>query len=105
MEEFMARTKRTVQNTQSGSNAMEIQRVINSDYAALGRDYRKLAIELWRIPAAKYILGGVVLAAFGPALIRQLRTLPQVDAFISDNIDGFFGSLRSESENYSETAH
>ena len=86
----MARTKKSVQNTRSRS---------------INRDYRKLVIGLWSVPATKYILGGVALAAFGPALIRQLRTLPQVDAFISDNIDGFFGSQRSESENYSETAH
>ena len=84
---------------------MQIQRVINSDYAALGRDYRKLAIELWRIPATKYVLGGIALAAFGPAIVRQLRMVPQVDAFISENLDGFFSGSRTEGENYSETAH
>lgn len=79
--------KRAVQNSRKGSNAMPIQRTINSDYKNLAMDYKKLFVELWRMPATKYILGGVALVGFMPVLMRGLRKFPQVNTVVHENMD------------------
>jgi hypothetical protein len=73
--------------TKNGSNAMEIQRVINKDYKLLFEDYRKLSLELWRIPATKYILGGVAITSLVPVMLRVLRNNPQIGNFFRNNVD------------------
>jgi hypothetical protein len=69
------RTTRKATNTRTGSHALEIQRDINGDYAELARDYQKLGVELWRIPATKYILGGVAVASVLPFALRGAKRL------------------------------
>lgn len=66
---------------------MEIQRVINKDYKLLFKDYKKLSLELWRIPATKYILGGVAITSLVPVMLRVLRNNPQIGNFFRNNVD------------------
>ena len=88
MAKRISTRKTTVQNTRNGSNAMSIQRKINRDYVDLFQDYRKLSIELWRKPGAKYILGGIGFVALLPTMMNMLdRFIPQTGAFIHENVD------------------
>jgi DNA-binding ferritin-like protein (Dps family) len=59
--------------TPTGKNALKIQKKINQDYAQLGRDYKKLMIELWHNPTTKWILGGVVLTSVIPLIVKALN--------------------------------
>ncbi len=72
---------------------MAIQRNINADYAALGRDYKKLARELWRMPVTRYIFGGLALTVLSPWLLRSARRVPQVDSFFAD-LGGDFADVK-----------
>lgn len=65
------RVRGTARNTYNGSNAMGIQKQINQDYVDLTRDYKKLFVELWRIPATRYVLGGAAIAALVPVAMRM----------------------------------
>jgi hypothetical protein len=73
---------RSTRNTRTGGNAMNIQRKINRDYVDLGRDYKKLAVELWQIPLAKFVLGGAALGV----LVATFRKYPELDTFLTDNV-------------------
>lgn len=108
-----ARTRRAVQTTKHGSNALNIQRTINRDYSLLLRDYSKLFTEIWRKPVTKYILGGVAFTALVPVLLRNVRRIPAVETFMADNVDNLnldeirskvtstIGNFRSESSSAS----
>lgn len=76
------KTPRSPRNTRTGSNAMEIQKKINSDYGELVRDYKKLAIELWQVPVTKFVLGGAALGA----LVAVFRKYPEINTFVTDNV-------------------
>lgn len=81
------RNKRPVRNTKTGSNAMQIQRRINMDYADLWADYKKLGLELWQFPVTKFIVGGVALGALTPLLMKAYKEY-DLDA-IKSKIDEF----------------
>lgn len=66
------RNRKTAKNTRGGSNAMGIQKQINTDYEYLLRDYGKLGVELWRKPLTKYILGGFALGAIASLLSKNV---------------------------------
>lgn len=67
------RNKKPVRNTKTGSNAMQIQRKINMDYADLWADYKKLGLELWQLPVTKFIVGGAALGALAPVLMKVFK--------------------------------
>lgn len=79
--------KNAVRVSKDGSSAMQIQRVINKDYKLLFEDYKKLSLELWRIPATKYILGSIVITSLVPVVLRVLRNNPQIGNFLRNNVD------------------
>ena len=68
------RTRRSARVTPTGKNALGIQKMINQDYVQLGRDYKKLFVELWNNPTARWILGGVVLTSVIPFVIKALKS-------------------------------
>lgn len=78
------RTPRSPRNTRTGSNAMNIQRKINSDYAELARDYRKLAVELWQLPVTKFVVAGAALGAVAAVFKRY----PELNTYVSEGVDG-----------------
>lgn len=80
------RTTTTRANT--ARTPLRIQKEINEDYVELARDYKKLALALWKKPATKYILGGLGLAAVTPFLFRTIKGLPGVEAFFTDTFEG-----------------
>ncbi len=84
-EECMAttRNRRVTRRT----SAMGIQRQINTDYAALVRDYGKLGAKLLSKPLTRYVLGGVALTVLSPFVLRMFRN-PEVQTFITDNVEG-----------------
>ena len=79
--------RRTARVSQKGSNALQIQRVINRDYAVLFNDYKKLSLELWRMPATKVILGGVAITSLVPVILGTLKRNPQIGNFFKTNVD------------------
>lgn len=81
------RNRRSARVTRTGSNVMGIQRQINQDYKYLVTDYGRLGIELMRKPLARYILGGVALAALAPVVMRFFRQ-EEVQSFVRDNVEG-----------------
>lgn len=90
------RQRGTARNTYNGSNAMGIQKQINQDYVDLGRDYKKLFIEIWRIPATKYVLGGAAVAALIPFAMKAFGEDSQVTTYIRgvfNKADDTFDSL------------
>jgi hypothetical protein len=90
-EDIMAsnRNKRAVRNTKTGSNAMQIQRKINMDYADLWADYKKLGLELWQLPVTKFIVGGAALGALTPLLMKVYKEydLDTIKSKIDDFVD------------------
>lgn len=87
--------RRGARNTRTGTNAMGIQRAINRDFVDLFTDYKRLGVELWRMPATKYILGGVALTALIPVALRALRDYPEVNTFVKENVEGIRHRLES----------
>lgn len=77
------RRPRTPRNTRTGSNAMEIQRKINSDYGELARDYKKLAVELWKLPVTKFIFTGAALGA----VAAVFRRYPELNSYVSEGVE------------------
>lgn len=67
------RSRRSARVTHTGKNALGIQKKINQDYVQLGRDYKKLFVELWNNPTAKWILGGVILTSVIPFIVKALN--------------------------------
>ena len=51
---------------------------------ALVKDYEKLAIELWKKPATRYVLGGAEIAILVPFAMRMF---PRFNTLIRDNMD------------------
>lgn len=70
------RSRRSVRVTPTVRTALGIQKEINQDYVQLGRDYKKLFVELWNNPTAKWILGGVVLTSVIPFTVKALNADP-----------------------------
>lgn len=93
------RSKRSARVTRTGSNVAGIQRQINQDYVNIIRDYRKLGVELFRKPMARYILGGVALTVAVPYLLRMLRR-EDVVTFVRDNVD----NIRTRVDGYIHSA-
>lgn len=93
---------RTSTRSRKVSEAIETQKTINKDYKGLFRDYKKLAKDLWKIPATKYVLGGVAVAAFIPVATRLLRRYPKVNTFIRDNMDVVEQKLEEVGEKINE---
>lgn len=85
------RTPRSPRNTRTGSNAMNIQRKINSDYAELVRDYGKLFAELWQKPVTKYLVAG---AAIG-AVAAIFRKYPDITTQVTDSVSGLRSKVDS----------
>jgi hypothetical protein len=80
-------SRRVSRNTKTGSNVSGIQKTINRDYGLLARDYKKLFVELFRKPVTRYVLGGVAVTALAPVLFRNIRRIPMVDSFLSENME------------------
>lgn len=72
-------------NSRTGKNVLEIQKVINQDYAHLTKDYGKLFVEMYRSRYGKLALLGVGIVACLP-LFRKLMAIPAVDTFIQTNV-------------------
>ena len=79
--------RRIARNTSRGTNAVGIQRKINTDYVVLARDYGKLFTEIWRKPVTKYFLGGVALGVLAPLAFRAYGRDMEIRSFIRDNFD------------------
>ncbi len=56
---------------------VEAQREMNRDYKKLADDYGVMASRLWKIPATRYVLGGIAVAAIVPSVIKALRKIPK----------------------------
>lgn len=84
--------------TKNSSNAFKIQRVINRDYKILFQDYKKLSLELWRIPATRYILGGAVVTSLVPVIMGALKRNPQIVNFFRTNVDAIEHKVESIGE-------
>jgi len=69
------------------ARVVEAQKDINQDFIALTEDYGVLAARLWRVPATRYVLGGIALVAIVPAAIKALRKIPKVDHFLDENMN------------------
>ena len=68
--------------TATKKTATGIQKQINTDYEYLLRDYKSLALELWKKPAIKYVVGGFSLGA----VIALLGKYTTVNDFASDKL-------------------
>lgn len=93
-------SRRNVRNTKTGSNAMNIQKSINDDFAILLRDYKKLGLELWQFPVTKFIVGGAALGALAPLLVKVFRDYDMDE--IKEKIVDFVQNVRSESQDLTE---
>lgn len=68
--------------TAKKKTAMGIQKQINTDYEYLLRDYKDLALELWKKPAVKFVVGGFSLGA----VVALLGKYTTVNDFASDKL-------------------
>ncbi len=92
--------RRNVRNTKTGANAKNIQKAINSDYAILLRDYKKLGLELWQLPVTKFIVGGAALGALAPMLVKVFRDYDMDE--IREKIVDFVHMARTEAQDLTE---
>lgn len=76
------RNRKTAKRTPKGSNAIGMQKQINTDYEYLLRDYKNLGLELWRKPIVKFIVGGFSLGA----VVSLLGKYTTVNDFASDKL-------------------
>ncbi len=76
------RNRRTARKTSTGSNAIGIQKQINTDYAYLLRDYKDLSLELWKKPITKFIVSGFSLGI----VVSLLGKYTNVNDFASDKL-------------------
>ncbi len=93
--------RRNVRNTKTGSNAMNIQKTINEDFALLWRDYGKLGVELWRMPLTKFIVGGAAIGALVPVLMKVFDGEYDLDT-IKGKITDFVHTAKEESQDLTE---
>ena len=76
------RNRRTARKTATGSNAIGIQKQINTDYEYLLRDYKDLGLELWKKPITKFIVSGFSLGI----VVSLLGKYTNVNDFASDKL-------------------
>jgi hypothetical protein len=76
------RNRKTAKRTSAGRNAIGVQKQINTDYEYLLRDYKNLALELWKKPLVKVIVGGFSLGA----VVSLLNKYTNVNDFASDKL-------------------
>lgn len=86
-------TNRRNNRTTPAERAVKTQKTINNDYKELAEDYRRLGMQLWKIPATKYILAGAALASLVPVTMRLFRRYPQINEFIHENLDTVEGKV------------
>lgn len=76
----MARTRKAVAATRTSARR-------NTGISRVFRGYQGRAIQLLDLPATRYILGGVALAALAPVVMRFFRQ-DEVQTFVRDNVEG-----------------
>lgn len=80
------RTRRTTRVI-TQKNVLGIQKKINQDYVQLGRDYKKLFVELWGNSTARWIMGGLILTSVIPLIGKALKSEEQDILIIRSRAD------------------
>jgi hypothetical protein len=93
--------RQNVRNTKTGANAMNIQKAINNDFELLWRDYRKLGLELWRMPVAKFIVGGAAIGALIPVFLKLYKGDLDMDT-IKEKFTEFVQMTKDEASTLNE---